>query len=642
MLLGVACLACSLGLLFAKLETLRLNTQFITQDMIVPITARILSWEEQDAGGHRLIVRIITAQRDAEILAGKKIRLSARSLPEGIQIGAGLNGLVSLRPPSGPVRAGAYDFGFHNYYRGLSAQGFFMGQPQLEDLLPTTSLKERFELSLASLRVKLDGRIKAAIGGEAGAVASALITGQRGGISDETNQALRIAGLAHILSISGLHMAMVTGMVLLVARMILGLFMHFCSHHSPRKIAAFFALGFSYFYLLLSGADIAAQRSFIMVAVMLLAVLFDRSAITMRNLSLSALVIFALTPHEILSPGFQMSFAATAALIAAFGWWSRRQAQQDRQPKTGLLWRFVLLPSLSTLVASLIAGSASGLFAAYHFANVAPLGLISNVAALPIMSLMVMPPALIACMLMPLGLESLPLKLMGAGIEGVKMVSFWVADLTPDMQPMIISPLILLILSFALVVLLFLHSPLRLVAVVPFAAGFSFYLTAAPPLVLIEDKANLIAVLTPSGQLALSRPRPNAFIISNWLPVFNKRAQDILLPEQEEMSFTCTDLICQTQMADGKIFAVALGKSGQGEACQTGDIVLLNYISPEFETCGAQAQSISLQDLTKRGAAMIYNRTAAASPYPIKWAYDASLRPWNAHRHRAKAAIGMP
>jgi len=639
-LVGAASLAFSLGMVFAKLETLRLGTNFIPQEIIVPITARILTWEEQDEGGHRLVVRIITAERETENLGDKKIRLSARSLPEGVQIGAGLSGLVSLRPPSGPVRPGAYDFGFHHYYRGLSAQGFFMGHPQLADLPPPTSLREQFDLALAALRAKLDARIKSSIKGEAGAIASALITGQRGGIREETNQALRISGLAHILSISGLHMAMVTGMALLIARAFLGLFTNFCSRHSPRKIAAGLALGFSYLYLLLSGADIAAQRSFIMVAVMLLAVLCDRSAITMRNLSLSALVILAITPHEILSPSFQMSFAATGALIAAFGWWSQRQGHRNMRPKNGLLRRFILLPVFSTLVASLVAGSASGLFAAYHFANVAPLGLISNVAALPLMSILIMPGALIACLLMPFGLENLPLTLMGMGIEGVKQVSFWVARLSPDLQPAMISPLALLLSSLALVIFLFVHSPLRIMALIPLAAGFTLYLTTPRPLVMIDEKADLIAVATQSGQLALSRPRGRAFILTNWLPVFNKTTQDIILPEQEEMSFHCTDLTCQTTMADGKIFAVALGKGGQQAACTIGDIVLLNYISAEQETCGDKAYSINLRDLARHGSAMIYSQTEGT--YQNQWVYDASLRPWNAHRYHAKAILGIP
>jgi len=647
-LILMAVLAASLGAVLAKLETLRLDTHFIMQEMIVPITARIVSWEEQEQGGHRLIVRVISTQWDtdrfqgnADRLQAKKIRISARSLPDGVTIGSGLSGLVSLRPPSGPVRAGAYDFGFHAFYRGLSAQGFFMGQPQLEDLPPPDNLLEQFDLSLDRLRIKMNQRIAQAIEGEAGSIASALITGQRGGISDETNQALRISGLAHILSISGLHMAMVTGMVLLVARSVLGGFSHFSSRHPPRKIAAFVALVFSGFYLLLSGADIAAQRAFIMVAIMLLAVLFDRAALTMRNISLAALIILILTPHAILSPSFQMSFAATAALIAVFGGWARRQMRKNRVPKGGIIWRFLILPPLSTLIASLVAGSASGLYGAYHFANIAPLGLVSNVAALPIISLIVMPPALLACILMPLGLESLPLTIMGMGIEWVKIISFFVADLTPDISPAMMPPPALIFLTLALILLVFMHSHLRWLAFAPMITGLLIYIYSPLPMVMIAQAGNLVGVVTATGKVALSRPRPNAFILSNWLPVFNARTPDLIMAgEKEETGFSCNDLTCHVTMADGNIFAMAEGKTGAETACRLGDMVFLNYLGGEDEYCSDGTPAISLRDLARSGAAMIYPQTSTL--YQIKWAYGESLRPWNRHRHSAKNALGLP
>jgi len=636
---GVALLTISLGIVFAKIETMRLDTKFISQTIILPLTVRILSWEEQEQGSHQLIVQVITAPRRDNQLTGRKIRLSARSLPDDITIGAGLSGLVSLRPPSGPIRVGAYDFGFHAFYRGLSAQGFFMGQPQRVDMSPPQGLIEQLALAMADLRVTIGKRIGKKLPGEAGAIARALITGQRGGISTETNQALRLSGLAHILSISGLHMAMVTGMVLLLGRFILGLFILFSSRHAPKKIAAFAALVFASFYLLLSGADIAAQRSFIMVAVMLLAVLCDRAAITMRNLALAALIILILTPHEILSPSFQMSFAATAALIAVFSWWSERQTHNNSRQKNGLMWRFLLLPTLSTLAASLVAGSASGIFAAYHFANVAPLGLISNVVALPLMSLLVMPQALIATVLMPFGLEILPLHVMAVGIEGIKMISFWVSSLTPNINPGLVLPHVLLLLSLALIILLFMHSRLRLVALVPLVASLCCYLLTPHPLVLIDENGNLVALSTVSGKVAVSRSRPNAFILNQWLPVFDKGRDDILLPDQDEDGFVCHGLTCQATMADGRIFAMSVGVSGHNDSCLVGDIVLLNYISSASEQCSYSYQTISLRDLARSGAAMIY---PTPDGYRIEWAQGASLRPWNAHRYQSKTALGFP
>jgi len=375
----------------------------------------------------------------------------------------------------------------------------------------------------------------------------------------------------------------------------------------------------------------------------LLAVLCDRAAITMRNLSLAAMVILIYAPHEILSPGFQMSFAATAALIAIFDWWSRQQINRNALSKSGYMKRFIIYPVLSTLAASLVAGGASGLFAAYHFANTAPLGLVSNVASLPIMSIFVMPPALLAALLMPFGLEFLPLQIMGLGIEGIKLISFWVADLSPNINPGMVSNKVLAFLTLALVILLFLRSFLRLFALLPLLVGVILYFFTPLPLALIDEEGRLVAVATKSGRIALSVARPNNFILSNWRVIFNAEPEDFLLPDQDGEQniegFSCYDLTCQARLSDGQIFALALGKSGRESACHNGDLVLLNYVSDIEEACTNGTQSIHQSHLAKLGAAMIY---AGKNEYKIIWAQGESIRPWNAHRYQSKSALGIP
>src|SRR5690606_22846029 len=154
------------------------------------------------------------------------------------------------------------------------------------------------------------------------------------------NEALRISGIYHVISISGLHMALVGGTIMLTVRAACALSPSFSMRRPAKKFAAFAALLATGFYLFISGADIAAQRSFIMLAVMLVAVLFDRSALTMRNLAISALIVLAIAPHEVLGPSFQMSFAATAALIAGYAWYAeRRRARGNVTTRDGgLLW----------------------------------------------------------------------------------------------------------------------------------------------------------------------------------------------------------------------------------------------------------------------------------------------------------------
>ena len=309
----------------------------------------------------------------------------ARDIPADTSIGGGLTGFARLRVPSGPVRPGNYDFSFHAYFNGIGANGFFLGNPKTANVPPQTSLVAEISEWIALLRVRVSERVEEVIGGEDGNVTAALIAGTRGGISEETNDDLRKAGLAHILSISGLHMALAAGVVMFALRSAFALFPAFSVRHPVKKYAAFLSLLACAFYLAMSGADVAAQRSYVMIAVMLSALLFDRAALSMRNLAIAGMVTIAISPHEILGPSFQMSYSATAALIAGYAWWGMRRAKKSQRVErraaspTGGLPTKILKSAVAAAGTSLVAGIASGIFAAYHFNNTVPFGLIGNV-----------------------------------------------------------------------------------------------------------------------------------------------------------------------------------------------------------------------------------------------------------------------
>ena len=354
------------------------------------------------------------------------------------QIGDGIKGLVRLQPPSGPAYPGSYDFAFHSWFGGIGGSGFFLGPVSAAAVRVELSFATRTTILIARTRAKLAARIRAALDGEAGSLAAALIVGDRSGISEDTTEALRRSGLAHILAISGLHMALVTATLIFVIRGILALMPGLVLHYPVRKWAAAAAMVAASIYLVISGASTATQRAWIMIMVMLIAILADRRALTMRNVALAALFILAWRPGSIVSPGFQMSFAAVAALIAVYERWTRyRRGRPYRQNDNRLA--AVITNGLKALVGlavtSIVAGLATGLFAAYHFHRVAPLGLLANLAAMPIVSLAVMPMALAAMLLMPFGLDVYPLWLMGKAIDGVIGVAAYVMELGPAETP---------------------------------------------------------------------------------------------------------------------------------------------------------------------------------------------------------------
>ncbi len=176
----------------------------------------------------------------------------------------------------------------------------------------------RFTAAVDRLRNDLTARIVAVIGGASGAVAAALVTGKRGLIPEDVNEALRAAGVYHVVSISGLHMVLAAGMIFWLLRAFGALFPPVALRWPVKKLAAAVAILAGCAYNLFAGAEIATQRALVMTVALFGALLIDRTPLSMRNLAFAAIVILALEPESALGPSFQMSFAAVAALIALY------------------------------------------------------------------------------------------------------------------------------------------------------------------------------------------------------------------------------------------------------------------------------------------------------------------------------------
>lgn len=631
----------SLGFAAGKFEDWRLSTTMLDAETSTTITGRVVSLERQANGSYRLILDVLASEKPKLERQPDRIRVSARTLPQGTVIGSGLKGFIRLRPPSGPVRSSSYDFSFYSYFQAIGAQGFFLGTPKIAAIPPPSSLSERFSLQTARLRGAMTQRIVSVIGGEQGAIAAALITGQRGGITEQTNEALRIAGLSHILSISGLHMAMVTGLVLVVMRFVFALFPVFSSRWPGKKLAALVALAVSAFYLLLSGADVAAQRSFVMVAVMLLAILCDRAAITMRNIAIAALISIIITPHELLGPSFQMSFSATAALVATFGWWTENRPNGNKNITAyfvgfGIVKKLTT-PIISTAVASLVAGFGSGIFSAYHFSNTAPLGVISNALAFPVMSFSVMPFALLAAVLMPFGLDWTALKVMGFGVAIVQRIALWVASISPDLQPSAILPTAIILLSLGLATLLFMRTRLRFFGLLIMMIGFGVYHYQEVPLAIVAEDGKTVAAVYDDHRMAVNITRLNGFQLRNWQAAFGIKNVDMPVKNGNTLkgqTFTCNTIACSVLLGDGRKLTVLSMPLEKERICEASDVLVLNYVGAKNFCDSQQPLVITRRDLALKGTVEIMRNDK------LSWAVGLPKRSWNNHRQFARNARG--
>ncbi|TPM11618.1 ComEC family competence protein [Mesorhizobium sp. B2-3-11] len=658
----MALLLCVLGLLAAKVETWRAGTRMLGSEISTQLTGRVISLEEMESGRIRLTMDVISTARPKLRYAPERVRLSARKIPPEMTAGSLVTGYAKLLPPTGPVRPDSYDFSFDSYFAGIGGSGFFLGNPTVVSAeAGEMPLPARVFSGIENAREAIADHIRGSIGGAEGEIAAALIVGVRAGIPDEINEAMRRTGIYHIISISGLHMALVAGTIMGLLRGAFALFPGFSARRPVKKYAAAAALFSIAAYLVISGVVVAAERSFIMLAVMLIAVLFDRAALTMRNLAISAIAVILVSPHEVVGPSFQMSFAATAALVGAYAGWADHHAGKTRPPPPkrslpGFLTRKFLLATGGLAMTSIIAGSATALFAIWHFQRVSPLSLFANLAVMPIVSI-VMFLAVASALLMPFGLDWPALYLMGKGLTAMIAISAWISERSPVDGVGLISQQSVLLVTVALVIATMATTWLRLTAV-PFAlAGLLTVSHTRAPDVLISEDARLVALSIGNGELAVNRERPNEFAADNW-----KRAlisETIVLPEMFEETdgqfdlatptdlplgspFYCREGLCLARHPSGAIIAYVEDRKNTWKACAFADLIVVNDATA-YDTChNPLVLVVTKRQLARKGsAAVFFDPQSATTPAEIEFAVDGPYRPWHEQRKFSREARGL-
>ena len=643
------------GIAAGKFETWRAGTKVIGGEITTRITARVETIEKRANGRVRLTLAVLDTERPKLRYRPDKVRLTARAVPRGLEPGMAVTGLARLAPPLGPLRPDSYDFAFESYFDGIGANGFFLKGPELVEAGVPPSVGQRLSAWIEGQRTKLAERIRGHIGGPEGEIAAALVAGVRAGIPEDVNETLRITGLAHVLSISGLHMALVAGVVIGSLRLGFAAFPGFASRQPVRKYAAAGALGALAAYLLISGSQVAAERSFLMIAVMLVALIFDRAALTMRNLAIAALLIILVSPHEVVGPSFQMSFAATAALVSAYAWWAERRAGRlHANPATrsrpASVIRAVAIYAAGLAATSLIAGAATGIFGAWHFQRVSALGLVANLAAMPVFSIIVMPAAVAGMVLMPFGLDGWAFGIMGQGLSAALSIARWLAERTPVDAIGAIPVMSVVLLSFALVPLtLATTGAMRLLAIPFLLVGFVTIGLRDPPQLLVSEDAKLIGMRTHDGLLAVNRSRPNAFATDDWSRAL--MAPRLARPGKETDAttastktpsdrFVCVDDLCWIRHASDGIVVHAQTMPAAARACGIADVIVIADAKAANPCPHSATEVVTARRLALNGSAEIrFDRSGKAI---VRHAIaEGQLRPWHDHRRFSRASPGL-
>ncbi|MGE0022859.1 MAG: ComEC/Rec2 family competence protein [Hyphomicrobium sp.] len=633
-------LAAALGFAVAKGRTEATRAPVLDREMRrADVTGVVELIEPRPGRGERLTIR---AASIAGLEAGETpthIRVRVMTKREGLKPGDWVHLRATLRPPSPPSLPGGYDFARWAWFQGLGATGYAIHPPDII-LAPAsgTSLAPPARRSIELLRQGIAERIRAALPGEAGAIAVSLITGERGGITEETNDAYRDSGLIHILSISGLHMVIMAGSVYAAVRLGLALFPAIALRFPTKKWAAAAALCGAGGYLLISAPSIATLRAFLMIAIMFLAVMVDRQALAMRNVAIAALVILVVFPESLLDPGFQMSFAAVVSLIAAYETARARADEQDRGGWLRALAFFLGGIVLSTVVASLSVAP----IGAYHFHRSQQYALIANLIAVPICNLIVMPAALATLLLMPLGLETWPLALMGLGIDAMTATARWVASLPGAVIHIAEIP----DASFALMIagglwLTLWQTRWRALGLAAIAAGVMVAANGSErPDILAGRAGTLVAVRGSDARLAAAGPRSGTFELERWL----EHDGDGRKPREalRTRGFRCDDAGCIAEVK-GLTVAKTRHASAIAEDCAKAHIVITELPAPR--DCTAPLLVLDRRALARDGTHAIYiagdaPNGAARISRIIRIETVAARRgnrPWTERRERTKS-----
>jgi competence protein ComEC len=535
--------------------------------------------------------------------------------------------LAVINTPPQPASPGAYDFARDAYFESVGGVGFTLSPPQSWAAPYPPPWRLRLTMQINAARWTLTRRIVDTLGLRTGGLAAAMTTGHDAFIPKSQVDDLRTAGLAHIISISGLHMAIVGGFVFALFRFGIAAWPWLALRVPGKKIAAALGLTAVVAYLVLSGWPPPAQRSAITAAVAFGAILVDRQAISLRSLAIAAIIVILAQPEAVTQPGFQMSFAATAALVALAELWPR-PVREINVP-----WPIKIVQGAWTWLAagaaaSFVAGLATAPIAMQDFNRVSTWGLVSNLLSEPISGFLMMPGLALGAVLTPFGLGDWPLQVAGFAIDLLNRIAHVAANAPYALIMVASGPDWSLPLAFLGILWLCLwKGPLRWVGL-PLALAVQ--IAPKPPTPDAWASADGSAVAVRAGHEAvLMRPDVKLFGAELWArrrgltPLESDAARDA--------AFSCDHWSCAPGVSAPLRVAAAWNvkrplKPGRlEELCGSAELVILrNDFRPE--SCAAPLV-LTGPDFDRGGSAELYRETTGH--WRVVWAQDLrGRRPW--------------
>ena len=425
------------GFCAGALRTARVAAPVATRVGVGELTGFIEEVDLRRAGA-RFLMRVASAEGLPDGVVPARVRLTTRGEPM-FAAGDFVALKARLMPPARAALPGGYDFARDAWFARIGAVGNALGRVEIMAPPDPAPLSLRFFAAVDRARNALALRVYKTIGGDAGAIAAAMVTGKRDFLSDKAKDLIRRAGIFHIVTISGMQMTLVAGIFFVGFRRLLALSQTLALEYPIKKWAAALAIAGAVLYDIGTGSRVGTERALVMTTIMLVAVLLDRPSLSMRNLALTVFFIIAFEPEALMGASFQLSFAAVAALIAVYEWRRDRLAQDRARPfmqgpaDRFAQWREAFADRLlhgpgAALVATLCATAATASFMAADFHEISPYVLIGNPLTLAIIEFFAVPCALIGAALYPFGLDGFIWRYLQTGIDLVIWLAGWIGS----------------------------------------------------------------------------------------------------------------------------------------------------------------------------------------------------------------------
>ncbi len=579
------------GFSCAQLRSAYLHTKMLPHSVgPTQIQGRIVQLRETSKG-YKIDLEDLQIARLRADFVPNAVRLHVSAHDLSLKTGQWVKAYAKLKPPSAPVSPGGFDFQRHAYFQGIGAIGFVYGSL---DLLPQQARKDFsfFEQLRRNIQKRIKDVFPAPHQTDQRNLAIAFLTGNKSMISEETHESVRAAGLAHLLAISGLHIGLISLITFTTVRFFMALSPYMALNLPIKKMAAVAALIAALFFTLLTGASIPTVRALMMCAVVLLGVMADRKALSLRTVAWAAIALLLTYPESLLSPSFQLSFAAVTALVAYF---EERNTQSASHSVSGY-FRGIFLSSLIASLATLP-------FAAFHFNRIALYGVGANLVAIPLTVFWVMPMGLLSFLLMPLGWESFALHPMGWGINLLLALARWTQDLPyaqlfiPAMPTLSLGLICLGGLSLCL-----LRGHIRFNGLVFISLAMGWHHLVPQSDILLSSTGSFQAVRLNAVELSFSNLRNASFIRENWTKQWggeNDQAQPF------DKIMACDQQGCLYEHQKSQLRVIFNRKPlSLNEDCLKADILITSQNSPII--CEYPELILGKEAFKKNGAHALY------------------------------------